>query len=140
MLYPKIITPAYVIIHWNLSSYPPTKSSNFNFFVRLATFYKKKKSHEIHGAKCYEEYLESMESMNTTILWYNKTFNYVETLNFVVIWKIQISIRLLVGFKPSRLGTAQYVMPIYLEHCEDKTHISLLVTHVRRHFHDFLTL
>ena len=60
--------------HWNLSCHLPSTSSNSNFLVTLTTVHKKKRSNETHGTKCYHNYLESMGSMNTTILWYNKTF------------------------------------------------------------------
>ena len=61
---------------WNLSSHPPITSSNSNFLVTLTRVHEKNRSNEIHGTKCYYNYLESMESMTTTILWHNDTITH----------------------------------------------------------------
>ena len=58
-----------VITHWNLSSHPPWTSSNSNFILRLTRVHEKNKwYHKIHGSKCYDQYLQSMKSMNITCL------------------------------------------------------------------------
>ena len=62
--------------HWNLSCDVPPTSSNSKFLVSHTRLHEKNRFHGTHGTKCYHNYLESMESMNTTILWDNDTIRH----------------------------------------------------------------
>ena len=142
--------------HWNLLSYVPTTSSNSNFLVSHMSVHEKKRSHETHGTKCYDNYLEIMESMNTIILWNNDTIRLVH-FEFVLIrsnsnfdymrkWKHMVSAgRLVVKEKASHnklvcRWSGQYVMPIYFEHCEDKQRFHYMFRMWEHALHNFLTL
>ena len=46
---------------------------------------KKKGFCKTHGTKCYDNYLESMESTNTTILWHQDTIRLVYFENVLII-------------------------------------------------------